>query len=187
FGDYRKTKETETPTGSLFVATPTDDGLWDLENVQIENHENGFVGGYVLAIGRDNDGELYVLTTNNPGDDSTGKVYRIEPPKNPQKATTTTGNTTAGNTTATNATGPTGNATATNATGTAANTTAGNATGTSNATAGTANMTTAETGSATTAATSASTSGQPTGATPANGSTNSSNANDGTAGNETSG
>lgn len=181
FGDYRKTKETETPTGSLFVATPTDNGLWDLEDARIENHENGFVGGYVLAIGRDNDGELYVLTTNNPGGDSTGKVQRIEPAKNPQKATTTAGNAT-GTTT--------GNATGTAANTTATNTTAGNATGTSNATTGTANMTTAETGSAmtgTAAETPASTSGKTTGATSTNESTNSSNANNGTAGNETSG
>jgi glucose/arabinose dehydrogenase len=125
FGDYRKTSETETPTGSLFAATPDDEGLWSLEELRIENTDNGLLGAYVLALGRDNDGGLYVLTTENPGGDNTGAVHRIRPPKNAQQATSktqTTANTTTANATATNATGTT------NTTANTTTTTAGNAT-----------------------------------------------------------
>ena len=132
FGDFRKTKETDSPTGSLFAATPADDdGLWDLEDLQIENTDSGYVGGYVLALGRDHDGELYVLTTDNTGGDKTGRVRRIRPPEN-QKSTVT-GNTTATNgsaTTAGNATGSTSGTSATAGTGTQSGT------GTAGATAG---------------------------------------------------
>jgi glucose/arabinose dehydrogenase len=120
FGDFRKTKETETPTGSLFAATPTEEGLWSLEELTIENTDSGLLGAYILAIGRDNDGGLYVLTTNNPGDDMTGAVHRIRPPENPQRAnrettSNATTNTTAANTTATTTTPPTNATTATTA------------------------------------------------------------------------
>lgn len=120
FGDYRKTSETETPTGSLFAATPDNEGQWSLEELAIENTDNGLLGAYVLALGRDNDGELYVLTTENPGGDATGAVHRIRPRKNTQRttrqnATASTTNTMATNTAATPAadttTMTTGNAT----------------------------------------------------------------------------
>ncbi|WP_049900200.1 PQQ-dependent sugar dehydrogenase [Halococcus agarilyticus] len=128
FGDFRKTAETETPTGSLFAATPTDDGLWELEELVIENRENGTVGAYVLAIGRDNDGGLYVLSSAETSEGRTGAVHRIRPPNNTgQEGTTSTAentsanetamaNTTTADTTATaettrNATTPTTNAT----------------------------------------------------------------------------
>ena len=155
FGDFRKTKETETPTGSLFAATPAEgDGLWELEDLQIENTENGYVGGYVLALGRDDDGELYVLTTDNTGGDETGRVRRILPPENQEattagNATTATGNATnasagtAGNATvATNgsstASGTAGTGTSATATGTGAGTETGaTATGTAGTTGGT--------------------------------------------------
>ena len=101
FGDFRKTKETEVPTGSLFAATPTEGGLWDLEELVVENTDTGLLGAYVLAFGRDNGGGLYVLTTNNPGKGETGALHRIRPPENARW--TTTGNATAGNAT-TNAT-----------------------------------------------------------------------------------
>jgi glucose/arabinose dehydrogenase len=150
FGDYRKTSETETPTGSLFAATPTEEGLWDLEELRIENTDNGLLGGYVLAIGRDNGGGLYVLTTENPGGDATGAVHRIRPPKNAQR--TTTGNATAGttNTTATANTTAAGNTTATNATTTTANTTATTTANSTTATAGNATADATPTANATT-------------------------------------
>ena len=145
FGDYRKTSETETPTGSLFAATPDNEGQWSLEELTIENTDNGLLGAYVLALGRDNDGGLYVLTTENPGGDATGAVHRIRPPKNAQRTTrrnatasttntpVTANTTTTGNTTATNtASTPTANTTAT----TTGNATA-DATPTANATTGT--------------------------------------------------
>ena len=128
FGDYRKTKDTETPTGSLFAATPTEEGLWEIEELTIENTDNGLVGGYILALGRDNDGGLYVLTTNNPGGDETGALHRIRPPENPQRPTA--GNASANATATGNATAPTVNTTANNTTATTANSTVTTANGT---------------------------------------------------------
>ncbi|GAA0474619.1 PQQ-dependent sugar dehydrogenase [Halococcus dombrowskii] len=117
FGDFRKSKETETPTGSLLAATPAeDDGLWDIAELSVENTDSGFVGGYILAMGRDNDDRLYVLTTANPGSEATGAVHRIVPPQS--QGATATGN----------ATAPNGSATTLNATATT-NTTAAGTTG----------------------------------------------------------
>jgi glucose/arabinose dehydrogenase len=161
FGDFRKTKETETPTGSLFAATPTDEGLWELEELTIENTESGTVGAYVLAIGRDNDGGLYVLTTAETSEGRTGAVHRIRPPQNAAQPTTATptngsaGNATVANTTAGNSTSA--NATTTNAT-VATNVTTANGTATPNATSANATTTTNATPpNATTSATPAAT------------------------------
>ena len=130
FGDFRKNKETEVPTGSLFAATPTEDDLWDLEELVIENTDTGLLGAYVLAFGRDNGGGLYVLTTNNPGEGETGALHRIRPPENARSMTT--GNATVSNaatnaTTANNPSTTNANATTTantKATATTTNTTA---------------------------------------------------------------
>ncbi|WP_273836382.1 PQQ-dependent sugar dehydrogenase [Halococcus sp. PRR34] len=150
FGDFRKTAETETPTGSLLAATPTDEGLWELEELTIENTDSGTVGAYVLAIGRDNDGGLYVLTSAETSEGRTGAVHRIRPPQNAaQRTTATPNNGSAGNATAGNATPS--NATVANTTemaGSTTNATTANATATTNATP--ANATTSATPAATT-------------------------------------
>ena len=145
FGDFRKNIDIEEPSGSLFAATRKGE-KWSTEEVTIANGDEGRIGNFVLAIGRDNDGELYVLTTtdHDPGE-GTGTVYRIA--RDPSNAATT-GNATAGNGTAGNATagnGTVGNATSGNAT---ANGTA-NATADANATAGTAANDSTAAGSAT--------------------------------------
>ncbi|EMA46120.1 PQQ-dependent sugar dehydrogenase [Halococcus saccharolyticus] len=95
FGDYRKPVETDEPTGSLFAATPTDDGLWDLEELVVENTESGLLGSFVLAFGRDDAGDLYVLTTDDPGaENESGAVHRIRQSATSTQAPTTTTNTT---------------------------------------------------------------------------------------------
>jgi glucose/arabinose dehydrogenase len=71
FGDYSKQGE---PRGSLFAATPAEDGLWEFERLQIEGAEGGAVEGYLIAIARDADGELYALTSAG---DLGGSVNRI--------------------------------------------------------------------------------------------------------------
>jgi len=86
FGDFRKTKKTETPTGSLFAATPTNEGLWELEELMIENSEDATIGAYLLAMGRDNDGGLYALSSENPGDGTTGAVHRIRSSNEPERS-----------------------------------------------------------------------------------------------------
>jgi hypothetical protein len=80
FGDYRAA-DADTPTGSLFAATPREQGQWSLEELQVANTENGRIGGFVLAFGRDNEGRLYVLTSAEPGEGDTGAVHRLHPPE----------------------------------------------------------------------------------------------------------
>lgn len=73
-----------TPQGGIFVATrPTDESasLWDFEAVQIANHEDGELGTFLLAIGQDAEGEVYLLTSGLTGPNgTTGKVFQLAPP-----------------------------------------------------------------------------------------------------------
>jgi glucose/arabinose dehydrogenase len=73
-----------SPQGGLFVATrPSDEGqrLWAFEEIQITNREGGGLGEFLLALGQDIHGEVYVLTSLNTGPSgNTGKVYRITAP-----------------------------------------------------------------------------------------------------------
>jgi len=62
----------------LFVATPSDKGLWSFNELQITNNKNGKLNEFLLAFGEDNQKELYILTTEKSGPSgNTGKVYRI--------------------------------------------------------------------------------------------------------------
>ena len=70
------------PDGHLFVASPPagGSGLWSMEPLAIEGRDGGNLGEYVLGIGEDTAGELYVLTTEvGAPSGTTGKVYRIAP------------------------------------------------------------------------------------------------------------
>lgn len=72
----------QAPDGALFIATPAANAgeLWAMQELTITNNESGRLGAYLLALGQDNDGELYVLTTDNAGPSgTTGRVYRIVP------------------------------------------------------------------------------------------------------------
>ena len=80
FGDYSKGKA--KPTGSLFAATPTESGQWSTEEITLADTGNGHLDGFLLSVGRDNDGELYALTTKELGPTGeTGAVVRIRPPE----------------------------------------------------------------------------------------------------------
>jgi glucose/arabinose dehydrogenase len=100
FGDYSRTGA--DPAGRIFAATPpegygqtTDENdeetttdqdqcddveLWDLEELQIAGAQNGKLNKFVLSFGRDNEGQLYVLS-NDTGTitGESGVVYRIVP------------------------------------------------------------------------------------------------------------
>ena len=94
FGDYRAANADE-PTGSLFAATPREQGQWPLEELQVANTDSGSIGGFVLAFGRDNEGRLYVLTSAEPGEGDTGAVHRLRPIERQAQSGTATTNTTA--------------------------------------------------------------------------------------------
>ncbi|MEF8856718.1 MAG: PQQ-dependent sugar dehydrogenase [Haloplanus sp.] len=60
--------------GRLFVAEPTEDGLWPVSTVPIRDG----VGSFVRAFGRDPDGHLYLLTSDCGGPvGSTGALHRL--------------------------------------------------------------------------------------------------------------
>ena len=79
FSDY--SKSAGQPSGSVFAATPPQEGQWSLEEVTFEGYENGTLDSYVLGVHPDAREELYVLTTDNLGvRGETGAVHKINPP-----------------------------------------------------------------------------------------------------------
>ncbi|WP_049995832.1 PQQ-dependent sugar dehydrogenase [Halococcus sediminicola] len=88
FGDYSKDGQ---PRGSLFAATPSPDAKkettggdenksWELEELQIASSNTNELDSYVLGFGRDDAGQLYVLTTKVLGVDPTttsGQVQQL--------------------------------------------------------------------------------------------------------------
>ncbi|MFC6768410.1 PQQ-dependent sugar dehydrogenase [Natrinema soli] len=86
YGDW--SNAFETPGGRLFASPveeyePTADrsaeDLWEIQELSVGGSENGEINRFVLAFGRDHDGELYVLTTARYTEGETGEVYRIVP------------------------------------------------------------------------------------------------------------
>jgi hypothetical protein len=52
-----------------------------MQELRVSNNASGRLGHYLLGFGQDNEGEVYVLTTNNAGPNgTTGRVYRLAPP-----------------------------------------------------------------------------------------------------------
>lgn len=68
----------DTPAGKLYAGVENRDGSWELREVTVDGREGGNLGEYLLALGRDESGEVYALTAmeNGPVGES-GKVYRI--------------------------------------------------------------------------------------------------------------
>jgi glucose/arabinose dehydrogenase len=82
FGDW-STSFGELPDGTLFIATPseTEGELWLVQELVVEGSENGRLNEYLLSFGQDNDGEIYILTTESAGPSgTTGKVYKLVAP-----------------------------------------------------------------------------------------------------------
>ncbi len=78
FADYMATDA--TLSGVLLQAQPADTGLWNWSEIQVAGMDNNRIDQYILALGQDNDGEFYVLTTENSGPSgNTGKVWKIVP------------------------------------------------------------------------------------------------------------
>jgi len=66
--------------GTLLVATPTDQGLWKWEEVEIAGLPGGRINQFIRSFGIDDKGELYVLTSEKAGPNAfTGKVFRLMP------------------------------------------------------------------------------------------------------------
>lgn len=85
FGDYSKNGiGGDEPAGRLFAATPSDEEgeLWSNEQLVVAGTDDGELDAYLYTIGRDNEGQLYVLT-NRTGtlEGETGAVHRLVPPE----------------------------------------------------------------------------------------------------------
>ncbi|AZH24220.1 PQQ-dependent sugar dehydrogenase [Haloplanus aerogenes] len=61
--------------GRLFLADPTQEGLWPISTIPVRGES---FGSFVRAFGRDPDGHLYVLTSDRGGPvGSTGALHRL--------------------------------------------------------------------------------------------------------------
>ncbi|HYE33730.1 MAG TPA: PQQ-dependent sugar dehydrogenase [Methylomirabilota bacterium] len=68
--------------GVMLLATPPDsaNGKWTVKQLALASHEKGTIQGYIVGMGEDADGELYVLTNASNGlVGKTGKVYKLVP------------------------------------------------------------------------------------------------------------
>ncbi|MBI3416249.1 MAG: PQQ-dependent sugar dehydrogenase [Verrucomicrobia bacterium] len=68
--------------GVVLVATrPANDaGKWSLERLKLSSPVGGKLGAYVVALGQDEEGELYVLTNGSNGlSGKSGKIFKIVP------------------------------------------------------------------------------------------------------------
>jgi glucose/arabinose dehydrogenase len=80
FGDW-STNFLE-PDGTLMVAKSRPHGLWKLQELRIAGRPDARLGHYVLGFGQDDDGEVYVLTSDSTGPvGDTGIVYRLTRPR----------------------------------------------------------------------------------------------------------
>ncbi len=80
FGDW--SRSFRSPRGRLFFANRpnANDERWPVRELVVEGSEDGEIDRYVLAFGRDPDGELYVLTSESNSVASSGAVYKFVPP-----------------------------------------------------------------------------------------------------------
>lgn len=85
FGDYATIRF--IPTGILYAATPTSEGLWPIEEVTVGPSTARPAGGldrFVLGVNQDLSGRLYVLTTEMGGPEgNTGAIYTLADPNAP--------------------------------------------------------------------------------------------------------
>ena len=62
------------------MARPSQKGLWTVEEISIADSPNERVNAYIRSLGQDDDGELYIITSENAGPKGeTGKIYKIIP------------------------------------------------------------------------------------------------------------
>jgi glucose/arabinose dehydrogenase len=76
FGDW--STSFTTPDGSLFVATPVEQGLWPFEPLPVLGQPDQRLNHFLRGFGQDSAGEVYLLVSDKLGPDgTTGKVYKL--------------------------------------------------------------------------------------------------------------
>lgn len=66
------------PAGAIFVSDrqQSDSGMWNFEELKLNQEKR--LGHFLLAFGQNNEGEVFVLTSDEPGPvGNTGKVYQL--------------------------------------------------------------------------------------------------------------
>lgn len=78
FGAFSTDELRAGPAGAVYVAQPASAGLWPVTQLEVVGAPEEHLDHFVLGFGQDLDGEVYVLTTDNPGPTgNTGKVFRL--------------------------------------------------------------------------------------------------------------
>jgi glucose/arabinose dehydrogenase len=68
------------PRGRLFYAIPADTGLWPIGELIPGQSSKGTTGHFILGMGQNDEGELYIATSNESGPvGQTGRVYKLIP------------------------------------------------------------------------------------------------------------
>jgi glucose/arabinose dehydrogenase len=67
--------------GKLYMANSSGEGLWKMEEVRVADRPGERINEYIRSFGQDDEGELYVLTSEVAGPTGkTGKIYKMVPP-----------------------------------------------------------------------------------------------------------
>ena len=66
--------------GTLLVATPSSEGLWARAELSVASNPSGRIDAFIRSFGQDDEGEIYVLTSDAMGPSGqTGKIFKIVP------------------------------------------------------------------------------------------------------------
>jgi glucose/arabinose dehydrogenase len=66
--------------GTLLLATPPTEGLWHLEEIGVASSPDGRVNSFIRSFGMDDQGEIYLLTSDQAGPSgTTGRVLKLVP------------------------------------------------------------------------------------------------------------
>lgn len=64
--------------GKLYMANSSGEGLWKMEEIRVADRPGGKINEYIRSFGKDDEGELYVLTSEVGGPTGeTGKIYKM--------------------------------------------------------------------------------------------------------------
>ncbi|PKL16131.1 MAG: hypothetical protein CVV49_17870 [Spirochaetae bacterium HGW-Spirochaetae-5] len=76
FGDL--STNLSTADGSIFAAYEKSASIWEFRQLKISGQSNLRIGRFILGFGQDNNGEIYIMTSQNVGPSgTTGQVYKI--------------------------------------------------------------------------------------------------------------
>ena len=66
--------------GKLYMANSSGEGLWKMEEIRVADRPGERINEYIRSFGQDDEGELYVLTSEVAGPTGkTGKIYKMVP------------------------------------------------------------------------------------------------------------